>query len=212
MKIRHIYLAGRKIKVGDGSITLFWLDCWINDKPLYLLYPTLFELCEAKLITVKKFSEVRGNISFRRWLPPFLQQQWVEVIKNILPLPGSMSLDTISWKWSTTGAFTVKSTYDRLIVNNTEESFSRIWKAKLPYKIKNFLWLVENGAILTKDNMVKRGWQGDPSCRFCENIETIQHLFFECSLARVVWSIVAIPLKANNIPTSLRQYWNWCRE
>ena len=52
--------------------------------------------------------------------------------------------------------------------------------------------------------MVKRGWQGDPSCRFCENIETIQHLFFECSLARVVWSIVAIPLKANNIPTSLK--------
>ncbi|KAG2600329.1 hypothetical protein PVAP13_5KG469507, partial [Panicum virgatum] len=43
-------------------------------------------------------------------------------------------------------------------------------------------------------------------------IETIQHLFFECSLARVVWSIVAIPLKANNIPTSLRQYWNWCSE
>ena len=109
MKIRHIYLAGRKIKVGDGSITLFWLDCWINDKPLHLLYPTLFELCEAKLITVKKFLEVGGNISFRRWLPPFLQEQWAEVIRSILPPPRSMSLDTVSWKWSTTGAFTVNN-------------------------------------------------------------------------------------------------------
>jgi hypothetical protein len=30
---------------------------------------------------------------------------------------------------------------------------SKEWKAKLPAKIKNFMWLVEQKVILTKDNM-----------------------------------------------------------
>ena len=36
--------------------------------------------------------------------------------------------------------------------------------------------------------------------------------FFNYPVARVVRSIVAISIGANNIPTSLGQYWNWCRE
>uniref|UniRef100_K3XUC1 Reverse transcriptase zinc-binding domain-containing protein n=1 Tax=Setaria italica TaxID=4555 RepID=K3XUC1_SETIT len=31
-------------------------------------------------------------------------------------------------------------------------------------------------AILTKDNMLKRKWQGDPSCNFCDQEETADHL------------------------------------
>ena len=170
----------------EYCMTLFWLDCWLIDKPLYTVYPTLFELCEVKWITVKKFLDLRGAISFRRWLPSILQGQWDEVNRKVLSFPFPMSLDKVTWKWSPKGVFTVKSTYDRLFTNSVGEPFNRIWKAKLPYKIKIFLWLIENGTLLTKDNMVKRNWQGDPTCRFCENIESIQHLFFECPLARVV--------------------------
>jgi hypothetical protein len=36
------------------------------------------------------------------------------------------------------------------------------------------------GALLTIDNLHKRNWQGDPSCVFCECVETIAHLFFQC--------------------------------
>ena len=41
--------------------------------------------------------------------------------------------------------FSVKSTYDSSDDNG--DSFSRIWKAKLPYKIKIFLWLIEQGGL-----------------------------------------------------------------
>jgi hypothetical protein len=30
------------------------------------------------------------------------------------------------------------------------------WKAKIPLKIKIFLWYLRNGVVLTKDNLVKR--------------------------------------------------------
>jgi hypothetical protein len=39
--------------------------------------------------------------------------------------------------------------------NDDGSSFSHIWKAKIPLEIKIFTWLMENNAVLTKDNMTK---------------------------------------------------------
>jgi hypothetical protein len=44
--------------------------------------------------------------------------------------------------------------------------------------------------VLTKDNLVKRDWKGDERCVFCEAKESIQHLFFDCQMARLVWGAV----------------------
>ncbi|WVZ51651.1 hypothetical protein U9M48_002773 [Paspalum notatum var. saurae] len=56
-----------------------------------------------------------------------------------------------------------------------------LWKLRLPLKIKIFNWLVHKEVILTKDNLLKRRWKGDDRCCFCDNKETVQHLFFDCN-------------------------------
>lgn len=89
------------------------------------------------------------------------------------------------------------------------ELHTNIWKAKIPYKIKIFLWLLENGATLTKENLIKRNWVGDPSCRFCDCVETTDHLFFQCPTTRVVWGIFALCIGTNTIPMNTEQYWKW---
>jgi hypothetical protein len=53
-----------------------------------------------------------------------------------------------------------------------------IWKMKVPLKIKIFMWFFHRKVILTKDNLLKRNWNGNTSCCFCDKEETIQHLFF----------------------------------
>jgi hypothetical protein len=63
---------------------------------------------------------------------------------------------------------------------------------KVPLKIKIFLWYLRRGVILTEDNLAKRNWQGSVQCCFCHKDETIQHLFFDCSLARTVWRIIQV--------------------
>jgi len=73
------------------------------------------------------------------------------------------------------------------------------------------MWLVENGAILTKDNMIKRNWPGSPSCYFCSADETIEHLFLTCPTAKVVWGVIGTCFGATNIPSSLTQYKSWIR-
>jgi hypothetical protein len=60
---------------------------------------------------------------------------------------------------------------------------------KNPLKIKIFTWLLENNAIPTKDNMIRRKWVGNPSCLFCNHNETANHLFFQCPVARCIWGL-----------------------
>ena len=48
------------------------------------------------------------------------------------------------------------------------------------------------GVILTKDNLAKRNWHGSKQCVFCHKDETIKHLFFECTFASSIWSIIQI--------------------
>ena len=67
-----------------------------------------------------------------------------------------------------------------------------IWKLKLPLKIKIFFWYLQRGVILTKDNLAKRNWIGSQKCCYCNSNETIQHLFFDCPHAKVIWRVVQV--------------------
>lgn len=42
-----------------------------------------------------------------------------------------------------------------------------IWKALIPLKIKILMWIFFRDAILTRENLQKRKWLGNPSCSFC---------------------------------------------
>ena len=90
------------------------------------------------------------------------------------------SPDRVVWSLEKSGRFSVKSLYEGLTKNECGVSLKRNWKGKIPAKIKIFLWLMSNDVVLTKDNLLKRKWQGDPTCVFCECDETIPHLFFGC--------------------------------
>jgi hypothetical protein len=48
---------------------------------------------------------------------------------------------------------------------------------------------------LIKDNLAKRRWQGSLKCSFCNQNESIQHIFFDCYLAKTIWRIIYFALK-----------------
>jgi hypothetical protein len=39
---------------------------------------------------------------------------------------------------------------------------------------------------------VKRQWKGCTKCCFCDVSESIQHLFFDCPMAKLVWEILSL--------------------
>jgi hypothetical protein len=112
---------------------------------------------------------------------------WYDLAVKLNSVTLSDTSDIVLWKWNASKKFSVKSVYDHLTSDDSSLNYKRIWKAKIPEKIKVFMWLVEQGAILTKDNMVKRRWQGNHGCLFCGDFESVNHLLFTCPIAKVVW-------------------------
>jgi hypothetical protein len=78
-----------------------------------------------------------------------------------------------------------ESVYEHITNGQSRANFAHILKAKISYKIKIFTWLLEKNGVLTRDNMVKRNWLGNPSCVFCDQLETVDHLFFQCLVERL---------------------------
>ncbi|KAJ4757296.1 Cyst nematode resistance protein-like protein [Rhynchospora pubera] len=50
-----------------------------------------------------------------------------------------------------------------------------------------FLWLLSKRRLLTRDNLVLKGWEGDPRCCYCYSLETIDHLMFRCNQTARIW-------------------------
>ena len=59
-------------------------------------------------------------------------------------------IDRPSWEWDPKRIFSVKNAYLRLNDGDLRCSYGKlIWTAKMPPKIRAFLWLVVNGTLLT---------------------------------------------------------------
>ena len=209
LSIKEIYIAGRKMLVGQGDSTSFWKDSWICDTPLKDKFPQLFEICYETEVSVAWMARQHWRMSFRRWLNEDRQTQLIKIRDLLASFAVNSEKDSPRWRWENTGLFSVKSNYKNLCSNEYGTHYNLIWKAKLPLKIKIWLWLIEHNAILTKDNLAKKNWTGNMQCTFCNNPESIDHLFFECVTAKYTWSLVAFVLGASHRPTSFGQFWQW---
>jgi hypothetical protein len=92
--------------------------------------------------------------------------------------------------------------YQQLTKDDNGLAYQVIWKAKVPLKIKFFMRLVAQKAILTKDNMIVRNWKGNPGSYFCGSAETVDHLLFQCPISKVVWEILALCFHQRDRPSS----------
>jgi hypothetical protein len=99
--------------------------------------------------------------------------------------------------------------YKHLCKNDYGPNFKNIWKAKMPLKVKIFMWLALQETILTKDNLFKKNWKGNYTCVFCDEKDDDNHLFFGCLTAKYIWSLLAYSLGTICRPGNLEQYWVW---
>ena len=71
------------------------------------------------------------------------------------------------------------------------------------------MWFLLNKVILTKDNLKKRNWQGCSKCCFCDQHETIQHLFFACPFAKILWRIIYMTFNMPAPANVTNLFGNW---
>jgi hypothetical protein len=49
-------------------------------------------------------------------------------------------------------------------------------------------------------------------CYFCGSLETVDHLFFLCPIAKVIWGLVALCFGIKTRPTNYDQFWLWIKK
>ena len=66
--------------------------------------------------------------------------------------------------------------------------WKKLWKIRVPERLRMLLWRIGPDAIPTKDNMIKRFESIDPTCPLCcQDIESTCHVFFNCPVAKAIW-------------------------
>jgi hypothetical protein len=132
------------------------------------------------------------NVSFRRDLVGDSWDKWLELVRNVLMV--NLNDHKESFICTANKNFSVRNMYNDIVLREGTPVNCWAWKAKIPLKIKIFLWYLRNGVVLTKDNLVKRHWKGCTKCCFCAEQETIQHLFFDCHIAQLTWEVCVLRL------------------
>ncbi|KAL3510138.1 hypothetical protein ACH5RR_029539 [Cinchona calisaya] len=120
----------------------------------------------------------------------------VQLIQRI-PLGDCRNQDKLIWHFTKNGNLSVGSTYHLIrdqTLNSTNTasgshasrslSWKRLWKLKVPRKIKVFQWKVCQNILPTTSKLKTRGINLDEVCSFCSAPEEdLKHLFVTCSMA-----------------------------
>lgn len=212
MEITELFYSYCTKKVGDGRDTLFWEDSWLGGRPLCDQFPELYNVVMTNKVTIADVHH-RGidSIRFRRTLHgnkirdwDKIKQSWDTVVIH------EHCRDKVWWNLCKDGKFSVKSFYKALKVNNAVFPLKKVWNFKVPLKIKVFIWLFVKNKILTKDNLYRRGWRkGDKKCQSCDLEETVQHLFFDCPMAKLIWHVVICALNIKPMLDAQHLFGQW---
>lgn len=185
-------------------------------------------VASGKLISLSEGSSIRTvnqlmntNKSWdidilRRNVPP---QDAIEVIKTIIIR--SMPHDSIYWPYTNNGGYSTKSGYRRLFdmegkqARNTNtshvipiESWHTIWNAKVPQKIKQFMWKVYHNALPVKSNLYRRKISNSPICTICQDEEeTVEHTLLLCPWTRPVWCSLQLCHPSSRIGSATVDQW-----
>lgn len=185
---------GYRWVVGDGAKIRFWEDTWFGSSPLSVQFWPLYIICNQQCATLAEVwdgSEVK--LTFRRTFSDKMMESWYELEQIIRGTTLSVEGDSLIWQYESKGEYTTGSLYSIINFRGMQPVFiPSIWSIIAPPRVQVFLWLLSHNKLMTKDNLAKRGIQKTPECVFCNEQESIFHLFFGCVVAQHVWRAVSV--------------------
>jgi hypothetical protein len=72
-------------------------------------------------------------------------RDWLGLVARISHVQLTEGSDLFKWRLTKSGLFTARSLYHHLIDTNPPFQHRKIWKMRIPLKIKIFLWFLQRG-------------------------------------------------------------------
>ncbi len=178
--------------LGNDEASPFWFARWCGEFALCNLFPNLFASARAKHLPVRGWLHYFSD----NWDSAFTLPLSCVEHEELLLLRALVSnrllsgaSDSLLWRWNTSDLFSTRNAYLFLACSGVRDcKIPFIWKAKVPLRVKVFMWLAARNRILTADILARRGWPGPSICVFCScSEENLEHLLFSCSFASALW-------------------------
>jgi hypothetical protein len=194
--------------VNNGENTQFWEDAWTGGLPLKLSFPKLYEYSRDKCCLVSEcYDKGDWYMDFRRTLTQGEAIQWEALVRQLKEVRLNEGRDKMTWELEKTGVYSTKSMYRWLLHRGVSNGrMKKLWKSKLPMKLKMFMWLVSQDRIQSGVNLKRMHWKGDPRCVVCNRPESADHILFSCVLARFTWGCLGRAFGWNKTPKSLQDF------
>ncbi|KAL0414362.1 UNVERIFIED_CONTAM: hypothetical protein Sradi_1637900 [Sesamum radiatum] len=193
MAAHALFQAGCRWRVGSGDYIRVWIDPWLprprSFRPMTPAPASLFNLRVSDLMIPCCHEWDMSRIRTLFW------QEDSDLISSI-PLSFTATRDIRIWHYSRSEMFMVRSAY-HLAVSLEDRSCSsslrqhehtwwrRVWQAKLPNKIKVFIWRVCRNALPTGMALARRLYGSAEPCPFCLSYEEdVLHTLVHCPFAR----------------------------
>uniref|UniRef100_A0A2N9HPK1 Reverse transcriptase domain-containing protein n=1 Tax=Fagus sylvatica TaxID=28930 RepID=A0A2N9HPK1_FAGSY len=115
----------------------------------------------------------------------------------LIPLDQFPQDDKLIWFPSRSGTFSTKIAFwidQQPRFDNTgplsKAEWKSLWKLKIHDRLKLLLWKLAWNSLPTRDNLGVRFHLDSLLCPLCDSgIETLKHLFIECPISRIAWSL-----------------------
>ena len=182
---------GAKHHIRDGRSTRFWVDWWQGSGPLCTRFPSLFAIAlEPSCSVALMVQDEEWRIPLRRQLGPVERCEWDDLLRQLGPPIISGGADSLEWMLTPSRKFSVKSLYLKLCQGLPQKHFCQIWGIGVPLKIRIFLWQLARKRLPSNDNIARRKGPSTGRCGLCGDPEDTNRIFFDCSLAKFLWSAV----------------------
>jgi hypothetical protein len=136
MKVKDEFFARGSFQIQNGSDVRFWEDTWVEDKPLKLKYPSLYNIVRRKDATVTQvLSTTPLNVSFQRSIMDIYLLAWYDLVSKVVSINLTNDKYVFVWNLQNSGIFSVRSLYTSIIQCGVVTSKCKLWNIKVTLKI-----------------------------------------------------------------------------
>jgi len=204
-------------RVGNGENIRITRDRWVLDAPCHTVKPTVFIPDELRVSAL--IDTITGRWNEELIAACFSSTDASRILQ--IPLSCNRVPDCVSWPWTKTGTFTVKSAYimarcqqvylqtsaqGKGATSNQDQAandWKRLWKIKVPPKMLIMLWRFVHDCLPTGQQLKNRNITASEVCCHCAREENLHHTFIGCQYVAEVWK----ELKKR---TGLKINQKWC--
>jgi hypothetical protein len=218
---REFFFASTHMMIGNGHLTLFWEDRWIDGRAVKEIAPQLYASIPKRR---RKVRTVAAGLQANCWARDIqgtigIQEigQYLQLWRKLEGITLTTEPDTLIWKWTSNGTYSAQSAYLASFHGAiTCAAWKLTWRSWAPPRVRFFQWLANLDRCWTADRLARRGLQHPPRCPLCDQAaETIHHLMMECPFTRQIWHETIAWLRIPCLPPdgedTLTDWWRSAR-